>query len=168
MQPVSPKIQNGKKIWKQEIWAMYQIRRARNSLATPSLAKPDNFPMTQCFKLWDFGFGIYFGFGILDLELPCYARLWLFVSIWFQILFHLPHRDAFHLSLTVLVRYRSLKIFSLGAIVAPDSDGISPVPSYLRAITPIKYHFMYRAFTFFGSPFQELSTMIFHRSRLNE
>jgi hypothetical protein len=35
------------------------------------------------------------------------AGLLLFVSIWFQILFHLPNRDAFHLSLTVLVHYRS-------------------------------------------------------------
>ena len=26
MQPVNPKIQNGKKIWKQEIWVMYQLR----------------------------------------------------------------------------------------------------------------------------------------------
>ena len=35
------------------------------------------------------------------------TRLRLFVSIWFQVLFHLPQRDAFHLSLTVLVHYRS-------------------------------------------------------------
>ena len=63
---------------------------------------------------------------------PAEAGLLLFVSIWFQILFHLPHRDTFHLSLTVLVHYRSLKIFSLGAIVAPASNGISPVPPYLR------------------------------------
>ncbi|PIP26278.1 MAG: hypothetical protein CO140_03335 [Candidatus Moranbacteria bacterium CG_4_9_14_3_um_filter_40_7] len=47
MQPVNPKIQNGKKIWKQEIWAMYQIRRARNSLATPSLAKPDKSQLSN-------------------------------------------------------------------------------------------------------------------------
>jgi hypothetical protein len=30
MQPVNPKILKGKKIWKQEIWAMYQARRAGN------------------------------------------------------------------------------------------------------------------------------------------
>ena len=30
------------------------------------------------------------------------------VSEWFQVLFHSPNRGAFHLSLTVLVRYRSL------------------------------------------------------------
>ena len=43
-----------------------------------------------------------------NLELP------LFVSIQFQELFHSPCRGAFHLSLTVLVHYRSLQIFSLG------------------------------------------------------
>ena len=30
------------------------------------------------------------------------------VGAWFQVLFHSPRRGAFHLSLTVLVRYRSL------------------------------------------------------------
>jgi hypothetical protein len=35
--------------------------------------------------------------------------LLLFVSIRFQGLFHSPRRGAFHLSLTVLVRYRSLR-----------------------------------------------------------
>ena len=34
---------------------------------------------------------------------PDKSGLLLFVSIWFQILFHLPHRDTFHLSLTVLI-----------------------------------------------------------------
>ncbi len=38
----------------------------------------------------------------------------LFVSIRFQVLFHSPNRGAFHLSLTVLVHYRSLRVFSLG------------------------------------------------------
>ena len=36
------------------------------------------------------------------------------VSIRFQILFHSPRRGSFHLSLTVLVRYRSSEVFSLG------------------------------------------------------
>jgi hypothetical protein len=35
--------------------------------------------------------------------------LQLFVGIRFQELFHSPRRGAFHLSLTVLVRYRSLR-----------------------------------------------------------
>ena len=30
------------------------------------------------------------------------------VGGWFQVLFHSPKRGSFHLSLTVLVRYRSL------------------------------------------------------------
>ena len=38
----------------------------------------------------------------------------LVVSTQFQILFHSPRRGSFHLSLTVLVRYRSSCVFSLG------------------------------------------------------
>jgi hypothetical protein len=36
-------------------------------------------------------------------------------STWFQDLFHSPRRGAFHHSLTVLVRYRSSWVFSLGS-----------------------------------------------------
>ena len=36
------------------------------------------------------------------------------VSTQFQILFHSPRRGSFHLSLTVLLRYRSSSVFSLG------------------------------------------------------
>jgi hypothetical protein len=36
------------------------------------------------------------------------------VSERFQVLFHSPHRGSFHLSLTVLLRYRSSRVFSLG------------------------------------------------------
>ena len=43
---------------------------------------------------------------------PC--GLPLLVGIQFQKLFHPPIRGAFHLSLTVLVRYRSQCLFSLG------------------------------------------------------
>ena len=63
-----------------------------------------------------------------------------------SVLFHLPHRDAFHLSLTVLVRYRSEIIFSLGRVVLPDSDGISPVPPYLRIIAPGMNDFRIRGY----------------------
>ena len=41
-------------------------------------------------------------------------RLRPLVSIRFQVLFHSPHWGSFHLSLTVLVRYRSPRVFSLG------------------------------------------------------
>ena len=40
-------------------------------------------------------------------------RLRPLAGAWFQGLFHSPVRGAFHLSLTVLVRYRSLSVFSL-------------------------------------------------------
>ena len=40
---------------------------------------------------------------------PWVSRLRLLVGIRFQGLFHSPHRGAFHLSLTVLVHYRSLR-----------------------------------------------------------
>ena len=43
-----------------------------------------------------------------------------------------PFRGAFHLSLTVLVHYRSRKVFSLASIVEADSNRISRVPFYLR------------------------------------
>ena len=84
-----------------------------------------------------------------------HERLLLFVSIWFQILFHPPHRGTFHLSLTVLVRYRSSLIFSLGAIVAPDSNGISPVPPYLRTITYFISYFRVQGFHFLWPLFPE-------------
>ena len=38
---------------------------------------------------------------------PAEAGLPLLVSTWFQVLFHSPSRSSFHLSLTVLVHYRS-------------------------------------------------------------
>ena len=40
--------------------------------------------------------------------------LQLFVGFRFQVLFHSPNRGTFHLSLTVLVHYRSPNVFSLG------------------------------------------------------
>ena len=52
-----------------------------------------------------------------------YGFRYYFISL-IGILFTFPSRYSF--------RYRSLKIFSLGAIVAPASNGISPVPPYLR------------------------------------
>ena len=45
------------------------------------------------------------------------------VSIRFQILFHSPRRGSFHLSLTVLVPYRSPAVFSLGAWSPPLPAG---------------------------------------------
>ena len=52
------------------------------------------------------------------------------VDAWFQVLFHSPARGAFHLSLTVLVRYRSLGSVQPCRMVPADSHGIPPVPRY--------------------------------------
>ena len=52
------------------------------------------------------------------------------VSVWFQVLFHSPVRGTFHLSLTVLVHYRSLLSIQPYRMVPADSDRISRVPPY--------------------------------------
>jgi hypothetical protein len=52
------------------------------------------------------------------------------VGMWFQALFHSPHRGAFHLSLTVLVHYRSHGSRSPWRVVPPASRPISRVGRY--------------------------------------
>ena len=52
------------------------------------------------------------------------------VSARFQVLFHSSIRSTFHLSLTVLVRYRSLRNIQPYQMVLADSHRISPVPRY--------------------------------------
>ncbi len=47
-------------------------------------------------------------------SLEKHIALRLIVGTQFQILFHSAHRGSFHLSLTVLVHYRSSRVFSLG------------------------------------------------------
>ena len=82
------------------------------------------------------------------------------VSERFQVLFHSPHRGSFHLSLTVLVRYRSSRVFSLGGwspllptglacpvvlwISSPllsrlSRTGLSPSPVGLSSAVPLAY-----------------------------
>ncbi len=48
----------------------------------------------------------------------------------FQDLFHPPVRGAFHLSLTVLVRYRSSGSIQPCRMVPADSAGVPPAPAY--------------------------------------
>ena len=55
----------------------------------------------------------------------------LLVSLWFQVLFHSPHRGTFHLSLTVLVHYRSVCVFSLGGWTPQLPTGLA-CPVVLR------------------------------------
>ena len=53
------------------------------------------------------------------------------VSTWFQVLFHSPHWGSFHLSLTVLVHYRSPRVFSLGRWASLFPAGLA-CPTVLR------------------------------------
>ena len=58
-------------------------------------------------------------------------KLPLLVSKRFQVLFHSPHRGAFHLSLTVLVHYRSPRRIQPYEMVLINSHRVSRVPRYL-------------------------------------
>ena len=52
------------------------------------------------------------------------------VSVWFQDLFHSVIHGSFHLSLTVLVHYRSLRSIQPYRMVPADSDRVSRAPPY--------------------------------------
>ena len=75
-----------------------------------------------------------------------------FVSIRFQVLFHSPRRGSFHLSLTVLVRYRSSSVFSLGGWTPQFPTGLA-CPVVLR-IPHTTCPCAYRTLTVFGRPSQ--------------
>ena len=84
------------------------------------------------------------------------------VSARFQVLFHPLIQGTFHLSLTVLVHYRSLSRIQPCRMVPADSNGISPVPSYSG------YHYLnktyqYWAFTIYGLIFQKNSCSFYIR-----
>ena len=55
----------------------------------------------------------------------------LLVGLRFQVLFHSPHWGTFHLSLTVLVHYRSPDVFSLGEWTPQIPAGLA-CPAVLR------------------------------------
>jgi len=77
-----------------------------------------------------------------------YGFRYYFISL-IGMLFTFPSRYSF--------RYRSLEIFSLGAIVAPASNGISPVPPYLRIITSKTIYFRIQGYHFVSLFFPEHS-----------
>ena len=58
------------------------------------------------------------------------------VSARFQVLFHSPRRGSFHLSLTVLVRYRSSNVFSLGKWTSRIPTGLA-CPAVLRYLARV-------------------------------
>ena len=76
----------------------------------------------------------------------------LVVSVQFQILFHSPRRGSFHLSLTVLLRYRSSSVFSLGRWAAQLPTELAC--SVVLRILLITLVFPYRAITLFRLPSQ--------------
>ncbi len=62
------------------------------------------------------------------------AELSLFVSRWFQILFHWVFHPSFHLSLAVLVHYRSCLVFSLGVWSPQIQPGVCRLLVYLGTL----------------------------------
>ena len=58
--------------------------------------------------------------------------LQLFVGFRFQVLFHSPNGGTFHLSLTVLVHYRSPNVFSLG-------EWTPQIPAVLACTAVLRY-----------------------------
>ena len=83
-----------------------------------------------------------------------------------QGLFHSSVRGAFHLSLTVLVHYRSLGSIQPCGMVPADSIGISRVPTYSGYRQACR-RFAYGIVTLFDTPFRvfPLSTIsLFLRS----
>ena len=79
------------------------------------------------------------------------------VSRRFQVLFHSPHRRSFHLSLTVLVHYRSSRVFSLGKWASRLPTGLA-CPVVLKVISRSPIPFAYETITLYGGPFQNPST----------
>ena len=74
-------------------------------------------------------------------------------------------RRAFHLSLTVLLHYRSRTSIQPWRVVPPDSDRIPRVPPYSGTRThPRAKSFAYGALTLFGGPFQVTSARLARRT----
>ena len=76
-------------------------------------------------------------------------------------LFHSPQRGSFHLSLTVLVHYRSIDVFSLRRLFCspPGFKRACTCLALLRSLTNVIYEpFVYTTLTFCGGAFQPPST----------
>ena len=79
----------------------------------------------------------------------------LLVGIRFQVLFHSASSRTFHLSLTVLVHYRSSSVFSLGRWTARFPTGLA-CPVVLRNSAGNRVTFAYRTGTVCGGLFNTL------------
>ncbi len=84
------------------------------------------------------------------------ARLRPAGGAWVQALFHPPRRGPFHRSLTVLVRYRSAGVFSLGGW-SPQLPAGLPVPRGTHGPTRSRRRVAYGTLTLSGRPFQQRS-----------
>ena len=71
---------------------------------------------------------------LLSTDTPLALRL--LVSLWFQVLIHSPNWGTFHLSLTVLVHYRSSSVFSLGEWTPQIPTGLA-CPAVLRYLAEV-------------------------------
>ena len=76
------------------------------------------------------------------------------VSTQFQILFHSPRRGSFHLSLTVLLRYRSSRVFSLGGWTPLLHTMLACIALLRILTTTLAYD--YGTLTLYGRPSQTL------------
>ena len=74
------------------------------------------------------------------------------VSAQFQILFHSPRRGSFHLSLTVLLRYRLSRVFSLGGWTPLLHTMLACI--VLLRILAAAFSYAYGTLTLFGRPSQ--------------
>ena len=68
----------------------------------------------------------------------------------------LPFRGTFHLSLTVLVRYRSPRSIQPWRVVPPGSVGPSLVPTYSGTPDRSSLNFVYGTIALFGARFHAL------------
>ena len=76
----------------------------------------------------------------------------------------LPSRGTFHLSLTVLVRYRSPGSIQAYRVVPADSQQIPRARCYLGTHHARPHVFSYRTLTVYGRPFQATSPNMQHLS----
>jgi hypothetical protein len=79
----------------------------------------------------------------------------LLVGLRFQVLFHSPNRGTFHLSLTVLVHYRSLNVFSLGEWTPQLPTGLAcpVVLRYPAEVDPFSHTGLSPSMVGFPTPF---------------
>ena len=87
------------------------------------------------------------------------------VGVRFQVLFHSPCRGSFHLSVTVLVRYRLPNVFSLGRWSARVPTGFH-VSRRTQDARQLSLNFTYGAVTLFGRPSQTVLLPSFNLLRV--